>query len=149
MRNSEIVVSGACAVQVQVPLTDVQPLAGEAFLTATEKTDAGVVIMTYLVQRNKSKADGGQADDVEDKTFALSALPGPAHPWQEAVVALQQQRAQLGSAQMLQPVLLQDLPVVGRVQRVGEKAPSPAIRTHPAHTKKQVQKQPQQIICKT
>lgn len=50
--------------------------------------------------------------------------PAHAHLWQEVVVALQQQRAQLRPAQVLQLVLLQDGLIVTRVQLVGEDASS-------------------------
>lgn len=54
-------------------------------------------------------------------------MPVPTHLWQETRVALQQQGAQLCSAQVLQPVLQQDLPVVSRVQVMREEAAAPAI----------------------
>lgn len=46
----KVVTPGAPAVDVQVPLTDVQPLAAITSLTATERPITIVVIITYLLE---------------------------------------------------------------------------------------------------
>lgn len=70
-------------------------------------------------------------DDEGSEQSPCGCDPAHAHLWQEAVVALQQQRAQLCPAQVLQLVLLQDRLIVIQVQLVGEDASSPAVEhTH-------------------
>lgn len=59
-------------------------------------------------------------DDEDSEQSPCGCDPAHAHLWQEAVVALQQQRAQLCPAQVLQLVLLQDQLIVIRVQLVGQ-----------------------------
>lgn len=51
-------------------------------------------------------------DDEDSEQSPCGCDPAHAHLWQEAVVALQQQRAQLCPAQVLQLVLLQDRLIV-------------------------------------
>lgn len=70
-------------------------------------------------------------DDDDSERSPCGCDPAHAHLWQEAVVALQQQRAQLCPAQVLQLVLLQDRLIVTRVQLMGEDAFSPSVQhTH-------------------
>lgn len=69
-------------------------------------------------------------DDEDSEQSPCGCDPAHAHLWQEAVVALQQQRAQLCPAQVLQLVLLQDRLIVMRVQLVGEDACFSVEHTH-------------------